>query len=76
MARLQKFIERGAFGEGPLRTAYALGAEKLPEPREGARWYPVSTFSAADELLENSALKEVIKNAIDTGCAVISPKKP
>ncbi|HZV06791.1 MAG TPA: hypothetical protein VE999_17040 [Gemmataceae bacterium] len=76
MARLQKFIERGAFGEGPLRTAYTLGAEKLPEPTEGARWCPVSTFSAADELLENSALKEVIKNAIDSGCAVISPKKP
>lgn len=75
MGRLEKSIERGAFGEGPLRTAYALGADKLPEPSDGARWYPVSTFNGGDELLENSSLKEVIKSAIDTGCAIVSPKQ-
>lgn len=75
MGRLQKFIERGAFGDLTLRTAYALGADKLPEPSEGARWYPVSTFNAGDELLENSSLKEVFKSAIDTGCAIVSPKQ-
>lgn len=70
MNRLQKFVEKGAFGEGPLRVAYALGAEKLPAPKDGARWHPVDDFNAGDELLENASLKSVFQIAIADGYSV------
>jgi len=38
MNRLQKFVERGAFGEGPGRTAYVLNPMKLPDPSRGFEW--------------------------------------
>jgi hypothetical protein len=31
MNRLQKFVERGSFGEGPGRTAYSIDPTKLPD---------------------------------------------
>lgn len=43
MHRLQKFIERGAFGEGPGRAAYVLDPTKLPEPGSGLVAYMLGT---------------------------------
>jgi hypothetical protein len=74
MNRLQKFVERGAYGEGPGRHAYALQASALPMPSEGMEWHPVQKFSAADEVFENPELKAVFKTAIEKGCAVVAKK--
>jgi hypothetical protein len=74
MKRLQKFIEKGGYGEGALRTAYALDVDTLPEPAEGKQWHLVDAFSAADEVLADPALKEIFKLAIEKGCAVVTPK--
>jgi len=73
MNRLQKFVEKGAFEEGPLRVAYALGADKLPGAQKDARWHPVNDFNAGDEILQNASLKDVFKAAITDGCAVLLP---
>ena len=48
MNRLQKFIERGPFGEGPGRTAYVLDLNKLPGPNDGFKWSAISDFRAGD----------------------------
>jgi hypothetical protein len=72
MNRLQKFVERGAYGEGPGRHAYVLQSSALPMPSEGMEWRQVEKFSAADEVLENPRLKAVFKMAIDKGCAVVA----
>jgi hypothetical protein len=56
MNRLQKFVEQGAYGERPGRTAYALGQGNLPEHCKGMEWTPVSSFSAADEVLAEPGL--------------------
>jgi hypothetical protein len=71
MNRLQKFVEQGPYGAKPGRTAYAFGPDNLPEPSTGLEWKPVTSFSAADELMENAGLKEVFKTALANGCAVV-----
>ena len=70
MARLQKFVEQGAYGEKPGRTAYAFRAGSLPV-REGFAWQNVPTFNAADELIANAGLKEVFKVALEKGYAIV-----
>jgi hypothetical protein len=72
MKRLQKFIEQGAYGEGPLRTAYASDVDTLPES-EGKQWHLVDAFSAANEVRADPALKELFELAIEIGCAVVTP---
>lgn len=72
MNRLQKFVERGPYGEGPGRTAYILDAEDLPAPTDGMEWQRIDTFNAGDELLKHPGLKEVFKAAIDKDGAVIA----
>lgn len=54
MNRLKKFVEQGAYGERPARTAYAFNASALPEPTKGLDWRPVTNFSAADEVLADA----------------------
>jgi hypothetical protein len=71
MNRLQKFVERGAYGEKPWRTAYAFGPGNLPEPGAGLEWKPVTSFRPADELIDNAGLKEVFNAALKDGCAVV-----
>jgi hypothetical protein len=61
MNRLQKFVERGAYGEGPGRHAYVLQSSELPVPSEGMEWRRVEKFSAADEVFENPGLKAAPK---------------
>lgn len=57
MNRLSKFEERGAYGEGPGRVAYALVTDRLPEPAPRMEWCLVSPFSVADEILANPRMK-------------------
>ena len=72
MNRLQKFIEQGAFGERPGRTAYAFNATVLPEPTKGLDWRPVTGFSPADEILGDPDLKQVFAAALKHGYAVVT----
>jgi len=74
MNRLQKFVERGPYGDGLSRSAYLLRSNSLPQAGEGMAWHIDETFSVADELLDNPGLKDVFKMAIDKGCAVVDPK--
>jgi hypothetical protein len=68
--RLRKYIERSDAGQ-ELRTAYALTAPALPDPRPRSQWREETTFSAADEVLANPELKSVIKTAIQRGFALL-----
>jgi hypothetical protein len=72
MNRLQKFVERGAYGEGTGRHAYVLQSSALPKPSEGMEWHQVEKFSAAEEVFENPGLKAVLKTAIEKGCAIVA----
>jgi hypothetical protein len=74
MNRLRKFVERGAYSEGPLRTAYVFDLNSLPESGEGNQWIPDDKFSPADELLNDPDLKAVFKLAIENGCAFVKLK--
>jgi hypothetical protein len=53
------------------RVAYALRSGNLPAPVVGAEWQIDSKFNAAEELLRDPSLKDVIKVAIDKGVEVI-----
>jgi hypothetical protein len=70
--RLQKFIERGSHNEGPGRAAYVLDANALPRPAKGKEWQRIDSFSAAEEVLNEPALKSVFRVAIEKGCAVVA----
>lgn len=74
MNRLQKFVEQGAHGENPGRTAYAFGPTNLPEPSKGLEWRPVVPFSAAEEVMRDAGLKDLFRAAIATGCAFVNKK--
>ena len=74
MNRLQKFVERGAYGEGPGRTAYILNLSSLPPAAEGMDWQKIDTFSAADEVFSDPSLKAIFKAAIENGCALVVPE--
>ncbi|MGY3584443.1 hypothetical protein ACVIGB_006498 [Bradyrhizobium sp. USDA 4341] len=72
MNRLQKFIEQGAYGEGPGRIAYALDPAKLPEPNAGFEWRAVSDFRPGEAIFADKSLKSVFERALKTGIAVVS----
>jgi hypothetical protein len=72
--RLQKFIEKGAYGEGPSRTAYVLDVSALPRPTKGLEWQKIDSFSAAEEVLNEPGLKLVFEEAINKGCALVTDK--
>ena len=72
MNRLQKFVERGAYGEGRGRTAYLLDLKALPPAADAMDWQRIDSFNAGDELLNDPGLKAVFKTAIEKGCAVVT----
>ena len=71
MNRLKKMEECGA-GQSPSRVAYVLKPESLPPALDGKNWREVDSFNAADDVLNDPSLKEVFKEAIAKGCAVVS----
>ena len=72
MNRLKKFVERGAFGEGPGRAAYVLDPTKLPEPSSGFEWHVVGDFRPGEAILGDPGLKQVFEVALKRGCAVVA----
>lgn len=73
MNRLQKFEERGAFGEKPGRVAYALDPTKLPAAARGFEWHAVIGFMPGDAILQDPGLKEVFAAAIKHDYALVTP---
>jgi len=72
MTKLEKFIEKGAYGKSGGRTAYVMQPSLLPEPLESMTWRKVETFNAANELIEDPNLKTVFKAALENGCALVT----
>jgi hypothetical protein len=72
MDRLQKYIERGPFGEGPGRTAYVTDTGKLPEPNGGFEWRSVDDFIADREIHADPGLKPIFEQARRQGCALVA----
>ncbi|SFH69726.1 hypothetical protein [Bradyrhizobium sp. cf659] len=72
MSRLQKFEERGAFGEGPGRIAYALDPAQLPSATAGFEWRAVAGFKPGDAILNDKHLKPVFEEALKEGFAIVS----
>ena len=70
MMRLQKFVEKGSYGEDPGRTAYAFDLSFLPSAVDGMDWQKVDSFKAAAGILNDPGLKEVFKTVIEKGFAV------
>ena len=71
MMRLQKFVEQGPNGEPPGRAAYVLRLDTLPPASPGMSWQQLSSFNAAEEILEDPDLKNVFKVAIANGFAIV-----
>lgn len=71
MNRLQKYVERGPYGEGPGRTAYVMDTSKLPEPNESFKWQPVDDFRAGDAILADPRLKPIFEQALRQGYAIV-----
>src|ERR1700739_4800502 len=65
--KLNRYIEWLSRGSKTGRVAYALRASNLPKTSPGAEWQLDSKFNAAEELLRDPSLKDVIRAAIDKG---------
>jgi hypothetical protein len=71
-SKLNRYIEWLSRGSKTGRVAYALRASNLPKTSPGAEWQLDSKFNAAEELLRDPFLKDVIKAAIDKGVKVVT----
>lgn len=69
---LKKYAEWISRGRKTGRVAYVMKEWNLPEPKVGAEWAVDSNFNAAEELLRDPTLKDVIKSAIDEGSAIVN----
>jgi hypothetical protein len=58
------------------RVAYVLDEWNLPKPTPGGEWALDAKFNAAEELLRDPALKDVLKTAIDKGCVIVPAPLP
>lgn len=72
MNRLQKFIEQGAYGEKPGRTAYALARATCRSPAKARSGERVDALQCCRRVMRDAGLKDVFKTAIASGCAVVS----
>lgn len=72
MNRLQKFVEQGADGGEPGRTAYAFSQDNLPPPAANLEWTAVPSFQAAEEVMRDPSLKDHFMKAIEEGCAIVA----
>ena len=75
MNRLRKYVEWMSRGRRTDRIAFVMKEWDLPSPLPGAEWQPDATFDPADELLSDSDLKAVFKEALEKGVALYSPRK-
>jgi hypothetical protein len=75
MNRLQKFVERGSFGEGPGRSAYSIDPTKLPAPHDGFSWRVAEDFRPGEAVLNDPGLKAVFERTLKQGYEVVAPLK-
>ena len=75
-AGLKRYAEWLPRGTRTGRVAYVLDEWNLPEPTPGGEWALDAKFNAAEELLRDPALKDVLKTAIDKGCAIVPAPLP
>jgi hypothetical protein len=73
--KLNRYIEWMSRGRRTGRIAYVLREWDLPEPLPGSEWARDFKFNAAEELLRDPSLKDVIKAAIDKGVEVVTWNK-
>jgi hypothetical protein len=73
MNRLQKFVGRGGFGEGPGRTAYSIDPARLPAPHDGFMWRVVEDFRPGEAVFNEPGLKAVFELALKQGFALVTP---
>jgi hypothetical protein len=73
MNRLRRFYEKVPYGRTSSRVAYVTNRAALPEALPDAQWTEDAVFNAGDAILANP-LKEVYKEAILKGCAMVTPK--
>jgi hypothetical protein len=71
MAGLRKYIEWMSRGRRTDRVAYVLKEWDLPPSLPGAEWQQDIKFNAAEEVLDNPTLRDVFKEVIATGVAVV-----
>jgi hypothetical protein len=71
MAGLRKYVEWMSRGRRTDRVAYALKEWDLPACRPGAEWQQDVTFNPAEEVRANPHLREVFREVIAKGMAVI-----
>lgn len=76
MNRLRKFVERGSYGEGPGRTAYAIDPANLPEPGTGFEWRMVNDFMPGEAVLSEPRLKPIFEQALAHGYSVVARADP
>jgi predicted RNA-binding Zn-ribbon protein involved in translation (DUF1610 family) len=72
MAGLRKYVEWMSRGRRTDRVAYVLKEWDLPEPLPGAEWQQDVKFNPAEEVLANPDLRDVFREAIANGAALIS----
>ena len=72
MKRLQKFVERRPFGEGPGGAAYVRDLTKLHDQSIGFEWRAVHDFMPSEAILADPGLKAVFKSALSRCGAVVA----
>jgi len=74
MARLRKYVEWMSRGRRTDRVAYVFKEWDLPDPLPGAEWQQEVKFNPAEEVLANPDLRDVFKEVLATGAALIVQK--
>jgi hypothetical protein len=70
--KLARYIEWLSRGARTGRVAYVIRPHNLPKALTGAEWQLDMHFNAAEELLRDPALKDVIKAALEKGVEVVT----
>ena len=76
MNKLRRYYEKVPYGQTSSRVAYVTNRTALPEALPDAEWTEDAAFNAGDAILADPLLKEVYKEAILKGCAMVVPKNP
>jgi hypothetical protein len=70
----RKYVEWMSRGRRTDRVAYVLKEWDLPDPLPGAEWQQDVKFNAAEEVFANPDLRDVFREAIAKGAALIVQK--